>query len=34
MALKIFCTKRAEKSFDKIIDYLLENWSEKEVKTL
>jgi plasmid stabilization system protein ParE len=32
MALKVFWTKRAEKSFDKIIDYLIDNWSEKEVK--
>jgi plasmid stabilization system protein ParE len=32
MALKVFWTKRAEKSFDKIIDYLREEWSEKEVK--
>lgn len=32
MALKVFWTKRAEKSFDNIIDYLSTNWSEKEVR--
>jgi plasmid stabilization system protein ParE len=32
MALKIYWTKRAEKTFDKVIVYLLKEWSEKEVK--
>jgi hypothetical protein len=32
MVLKVFWTKRAEKSFDKIIGYLLEEWSEKKLK--
>ncbi len=29
MALKIYWTKRAEKSFENIIDFLLEKWNEK-----
>ncbi len=29
MALKIYWTKRAEKSFENIIDFLLEEWNEK-----
>jgi plasmid stabilization system protein ParE len=32
MALKIHWTKRAEKTFDKVVVYLLKEWSEKEVK--
>lgn len=32
MALKVFWTKRAEKSFQKVIEYLQENWSEKEIR--
>lgn len=32
MALKIHWTKRAEKTFDNIVVYLLKNWSEKEVQ--
>lgn len=32
MALKIQWTKRAEKSFERIVDYLLKNWSEKSAK--
>lgn len=32
MALNIFWTKRAEKTFDKVIAYLLRDWSEKEVQ--
>jgi plasmid stabilization system protein ParE len=31
MAFKIIWTKQAAKGFDKIIDYLQENWSEKEI---
>ncbi len=33
MALKIYWTKRAEKTFDKVVVYLLKDWSEKEVKS-
>ena len=32
MALKIQWTKRAEKSFDKIVEYLEEEWSEASAK--
>lgn len=32
MALKIQWTKRAEKSFDKIVEYLQEEWSEASAK--
>ncbi|OQY05692.1 MAG: hypothetical protein B6I20_00705 [Bacteroidetes bacterium 4572_117] len=32
MALKIQWTKRAEKSFDKIVKYLEEKWSEASAK--
>lgn len=32
MALKILCTKRAISEYDKIIKYLEENWTEKEIK--
>ena len=28
MALEIYWTKRADKNFDKIIDYLLNEWGE------
>lgn len=31
MAFKIIWTKQAAKGYDKIIDYLQENWSEKEI---
>jgi len=33
MALKIKWTKRAAKSFDKIVHYIEENWSENSAKT-
>src|SRR5665647_627047 len=33
MALKIHWTKRADKKFDKIIDYLLVEWNEKVTKS-
>lgn len=32
MALKIVWTKRAISEYDKIIKYLEENWTEKEIK--
>jgi plasmid stabilization system protein ParE len=32
MALEIVWTKRAEKGFDKIITYLEENWTPREVE--
>ena len=32
MALKIQWTKKAEKSFDKIVEYLEEEWSEASAK--
>ena len=32
MALKIEWSIKAERTFDKIIDFILKNWSEKEVK--
>jgi plasmid stabilization system protein ParE len=32
MALKIIWSKRAEQGYDRIVRYLIENWSEKEVK--
>ncbi len=32
MALKIKWSKRAEKSFDKIVDYLEDEWSEANAK--
>ncbi len=32
MAYKITWSPRAEKRFDEIITYLLENWTEKEVR--
>ena len=32
MALKIHWTKKAEKTFDKVVVYLLKDWSEKEVQ--
>jgi len=32
MALKILWTKRAISEYDKIIKYLEENWTEKEIK--
>jgi plasmid stabilization system protein ParE len=31
MALSLVWTKRAVKGFDAIVQYLIENWSEKEV---
>jgi plasmid stabilization system protein ParE len=31
MALKIFWTEEAISSFNKVIDYLIENWTEREV---
>ena len=33
MALEIQWTKRADKKFDLIIEYLLEEWSERITKT-
>ena len=33
MALKIIQTKRADKKFDKIIDYLIKEWGEDAVKS-
>jgi len=32
MALKIYWTKRADKKFDQILDYLLEEWGESVAK--
>ena len=32
MALKIIWSKRAENGYDRIVNYLIDNWSEKEVK--
>jgi len=32
MALTIKWTKRARESFDTIVDYLEENWTEREIK--
>ena len=32
MALKIFWTKRAEKTFDRVVAYLAKEWTEKEVQ--
>ncbi len=32
MALKIYWTKRADKKFDQILDYLLEEWGGSTVK--
>lgn len=32
MALKVHWTKRAEKTFEKVVVYLLKEWSEKEVQ--
>jgi plasmid stabilization system protein ParE len=32
MGFKVVWTRRAETGYDKIIRYLLQNWSEKEVK--
>ncbi len=32
MALKIIWSRRAEQGYDRIVTYLLTNWSEKEVK--
>lgn len=32
MALKIFWTKRAEKTFDKVVAYLEKEWTENEVQ--
>ena len=32
MALKIYWTKRADKKFDQIIDYLIEEWGESVAK--
>jgi plasmid stabilization system protein ParE len=34
MALKIQWTKRAEKSFDKIVEYIEEEWSEASAKKI
>ncbi len=31
MAFEIIWTKQAENGYSKIVDYLIENWSEKEV---
>ncbi|MDP1727310.1 MAG: type II toxin-antitoxin system RelE/ParE family toxin [Bacteroidota bacterium] len=31
MAVKIFWTEEAISSYDKVIDYLEENWTEKEI---
>lgn len=33
MALEIKWTKRADKKFDKVIDYLLTEWGDKTTKT-
>jgi plasmid stabilization system protein ParE len=33
MALTIFWTKRADKKFDQILDYLLEEWGESVAKS-
>ncbi|GAB1447038.1 hypothetical protein MASR2M44_00260 [Bacteroidota bacterium] len=32
MALKIFWTEEAISSYDRIIDYLSQNWTEKEIE--
>ncbi len=32
MALKIIWSTRAEKGYDRIVNYLIDNWSEKEVR--
>ena len=32
MALTIIWSKRAEKGYDRIVNYLIDNWSEKEVR--
>ena len=32
MALKIIWSSRAEKGYDQIVSYLIDNWTEKEVK--
>lgn len=32
MALEIIWSERAEKGFDKIIEYLEENWTEREIR--
>ena len=32
MALKIIWSSRAEKGYDRIVSYLIDNWSEKEVR--
>ena len=34
MALKIIWSNRAEKGYDRIVKYLIDNWSEKEVRML
>lgn len=33
MAVEIIWTKRAEKGFNSIIEYLVENWTEREIET-
>ena len=33
MGYKIVWTRRAEQGYDKIVGYLLENWTEKEVRS-
>jgi len=32
MALKIVCSKRAENGYDKIIQYLEEEWTDREIQ--
>jgi len=32
MALNIIWSGRAEKGYDRIVSYLIDNWSEKEVR--
>ena len=32
MAIEIIWSERAEKGFDEIIEYLIENWTEKEIR--
>ncbi len=32
MALKIIWSRRAEQGYDRIVGYLIDNWSEKEVR--
>ena len=32
MALKIIWSRRAEQGYDSIVSYLIDNWSEKEVR--